>query len=200
MLGRRLHDGPEVTEADHAALADGPHVGREDLDAREARLDGFRELIDDVGRDRALEHHVEAVIRVALAPDRLFLVDRASDRQARLPDGEVDERGRPAADRGAADLLGRGARHQTAPQRGDRPVGVHVWVDAAGDDELASGVHDAAGVAGQRAGRADGDDALALDTDLPGAHALGSHDLSTADHEIEHGCLQLLRRHRTGGL
>ena len=69
---------------------------------------------------------------------------------------------------------------------------VHVRIDAAGDDELAGRVDDAGGVAWQRTGRGDGDDALALDADVPGAHALGSDDLSTADHEIEHG-LRLLQ-------
>ena len=69
---------------------------------------------------------------------------------------------------------------------------MRVWVDTAGDDEFAGGVDDAAGVGRQRAGRRDGDDALALDTDVPGAHALWRHDLSTADHEIEHGVVSLL--------
>src|SRR5881397_3384554 len=41
--------------------------------------------------------------------------------------------------------------------------------------------------AGERAGRSNGDDAFALDADVPGAHTLGRHDLSAADHEIEHG-------------
>ena len=66
--------------------------------------------VDDLGRHRALEHHVEAVVGVALAPDLLLVRDGLRDRQARLPDREVDERRRPAVDRGAADLLGRRAR------------------------------------------------------------------------------------------
>jgi len=51
---------------------------------------------------------------------------------------------------------------------------------------LPLGVDDAAGIAWQSAGRRDGDDAVALDPEVPGAHALGRHDLPTADHEIKH--------------
>ena len=187
VLGRLLHDDPQVTEPDHPALADRPHVGGEDLQAGEAGLDGLGNLIDDLRRHRALQHHVQRVIRVARAPDLLLLLDRPSDRHARLPDGEVHERGGAAADGGAADLLGWRAQRVPAAERRDRPVRVHVRVDASGDDELAGGVDDAGDVAGQRAGRGDGDDAFALDADVPGADALGSDHLSTTDHEIEHG-------------
>ncbi len=66
--------------------------------------------------------------------------------------------------------------------------------------QIESIVNDAAGLVWQRARRGDGDDALALDIDVPGAHALGCHDLSTADHEIEHGVVSLaFKRRRAGG-
>src|SRR5881628_527634 len=78
-----------------------------------------------------------------------FPTRRSSD----LPDGEVDERGGAPADGSPADLLGGRAQRVSAAERRDRPVRVHVRVDAAGDDELAGGVDDAGGVAWQRTGR-----------------------------------------------
>jgi hypothetical protein len=69
----------------------------------------------------------------------------------------------------------------------DRDRDVRVRLDAAGDDDLADGVDDAAGIARQGAGRAQRDDLLALHADIEPGDTVGHHNLSTLDHEVEHG-------------
>jgi len=59
-------------------------------------------------------------------------------------------------------------------------------LDAAGDDDLAAGVDDAAGIFRQGAGRAERDDLLALHADIQRRDTVGHHNLSTLDHEVEH--------------
>ena len=67
------------------------------------------------------------------------------------------------------------------------PVGqVRVGLDAARRDDLARRVDDARGLGGQRAGRADHRDPLALTPTSQRPDALRRDDLPVADHEIEH--------------
>ena len=68
------------------------------------------------------------------------------------------------------------------------PVGqVRVRLDAARRDDLPGRVDDAGALGGQRAGRADHRDALALTPTSQSTDALRRDDLPVADHEIEHG-------------
>jgi hypothetical protein len=63
-------------------------------------------------------------------------------------------------------------------------------VDAAGDDDLPGRVDGALGAqSGKAAGRADGDDPLALDADIGLLRAGGEHGGSAGNDDIEHGCL-----------
>ena len=61
---------------------------------------------------------------------------------------------------------------------------VGVGIDAARRHDQAGGVDHPRALARQRARQAQRDDLLALDADLPGAGALGSHDLSVGDHGV----------------
>jgi hypothetical protein len=70
--------------------------------------------------------------------------------------------------------------------RHDRVREVRVGLDAARHHDQARGVDHARRVLRQRPGLGEGGDALALDTHVPGAYALGRHDTSAADHEIKH--------------
>src|SRR5207249_5052637 len=62
--------------------------------------------------------------------------------------------------------------------------------DAAGDDQLAGRVDHPRALRRQRPRGGDGDDALAVDPDVPCAHALGRDDLPTANEEIDHVSLR----------
>ncbi len=87
-------------------------------------------------------------------------------------------------------LWGRAQGELAAGER-HGPFAVGVRIDAAGHDDLAGGVDGAGDVAGEGAGRSDGDDLVALDRDVPGANAVGGDHAVTLDDEIEHGTLQL---------
>ncbi len=179
-----------MAQPDHAALALRPDVGGEDLEAREAGADGLGYLRDDIRRDGALEHDVKRVVRVALSPDLLLLGDGLGEAHPRLPDGEVRERRRAAEEGGGAHLARPRAQRHTAVAGGDRPARVHMGVDAARDDQLAGRVDHAGTLRRQRARGGDGDDALAIDADVPRPHALGGDHLPTANEEIEHASLR----------
>ena len=101
---------------------------------------------------------------------------------------EVDDRGHAAEGGGASGRLGRLGHDVRLPRphlrHGD--VDVRVWLDAAGDDDLAAGV-DRAATTEQRARPAERRDLLALHPDVHVRDALRRHDLPTCDHEIEHG-------------
>src|SRR2546425_9534379 len=60
-------------------------------------------------------------------------------------------------------------------------------LDPAGDDDLAVGIDAGAGIRRQSAGPAQRDDLLALHADVERSDTVGHHDLSTLDHEVEHG-------------
>ncbi|PYN97887.1 MAG: hypothetical protein DMD91_16460 [Candidatus Rokuibacteriota bacterium] len=62
---------------------------------------------------------------------------------------------------------------------------VRVRLDAAGNDDLPGRVDRPSRLA-ERAGQGERHDLLALDADVPLSGALHRHDLSTANHEIEH--------------
>ena len=70
--------------------------------------------------------------------------------------------------------------------RHDRVREVGVRLDAARRDDEARRVYDPGGLRGQGALGPQHRDAFVLHTHVPGANALGRHDTSAADHEIEH--------------
>src|SRR5439155_19217962 len=104
----------------------------------------------------------------------------------RRPHREVDERRRPAEDRGAAHLRGAGAVQDASIDRRDRPAGVHVRVDAAGNDQLPRGVDDAPDVPAERARRRNRCDGLALDRHVRDDDLVGRDDLAAANQHVEH--------------
>src|SRR5262249_48428831 len=85
-----------------------------------------------------------------------------------------------------------GAEGGLAAGERDVPLGMDVGIDAAGYDDLASGVDGACDVVGEGAWRGDGDDLVALDCDVPRADAVGGDHAVTLDDEIEHGSLRLM--------
>src|SRR5438093_11844093 len=60
-------------------------------------------------------------------------------------------------------------------------------LDPAADDDLAVGIDDAAGIRRQSAGPAQRDDLLAVHADVERSDTVGHDDLSTLDHEVDHG-------------
>jgi len=171
--------------------------GREDLEARDARLDRLADLADRLRRDLARQDVVEREVGVGVAAeDGAPPLDVLGDGHARgVGRGrqveitrEVDDRRHAAEGGGAGGRLG-GLGHDVGLSRphlrhGD--VDVRVRLDAAGDDDLAAGV-DRAATAGQRARPAERGDLLTLHPDVHVHDALRRHDLPTCDHEIEHG-------------
>ena len=61
---------------------------------------------------------------------------------------------------------------------------VRVGIDPARRHDQAGGVDHPRAVTRQGARQAQRDDLLALDADVPGAGALGCHDLSVGDHGV----------------
>ena len=83
------------------------NVGRKDLDRGMALLNHLGDLRQQIGRDRALQHDMIAVVGKALPGPVLGAnVDRLLDGLARLPGSEIQQRGRAAVDRRPADDVG----------------------------------------------------------------------------------------------
>src|SRR5436190_1302034 len=186
-------DAPEVAVRD----TDRPE-GREDLEARDAFLDRFADLADRLRRDLAGQDVVEGDVRVGVtAEDGAPPLDRLGDRHApggrirreRQVTGEADDGGH-APEGGRAAGRCRRLRHDlrtTAPLLPGRDRHARRRLDPAGDDDLAVGIDDVAGIRRQSAGPAQRDDLLALHADVERSDTVGHHDLSTLDHEVEHG-------------
>ena len=68
----------------------------------------------------------------------------------------------------------------------EREPGVRMWLDAAGNHDLAGRVDHLPDVATERAGLGDGHDGFTLHGDVPRAHAPRRHDAPTTNDEIEH--------------
>ena len=133
-------------------------IGHEELEARDAFADELAHLFElrgaEVGDDA-----VEGVVGDGLVVRFLHPgIEGLAERLAFVLDGEVDER------RGAAKSRGDGAGLEIVGAGGaaEGHVEVRVNVDAAGDQQQARGVNDAAGVLGGKL-RGDGADAVAGD-------------------------------------
>ena len=189
--GRRdlLHEIADPAEVEAIALPLGmrrQHVGGEDLEARIARADRLGNLLEDLQIEVAGHRDVVGVVdvRVALPPGRALLDGGLDAVDAGAHVDEIDVGRRPAP-RHAAGVVFR-------PQRRRRLIGmthdgvgqVRVGIDPARRHDQAGGVDHPRALARQRARQAQRDDLLALDADLPGAGALGSHDLSVGDHGV----------------
>jgi len=194
VLRHLREDAPEVAVR-HADRAE----GRENLEARDPRLDRLADLADRLRRDLTRQDVVEREVGVGVAADAedgAPPLDALGDGHARgVGRGrqveiarEVDDRRHAAEGSGAGGRRGRLGHDVGLPRphlrHGD--VDVRVRLDAAGDDDLAAGV-DRAATAGQRARPAERSDLLALHPDVHVRDALRRHDLPTCDHEIEHG-------------
>jgi hypothetical protein len=70
--------------------------------------------------------------------------------------------------------------------RHDRVSEMGMRLDAARRHDEAGGVDDFCDVRRQRPGLCEHGNALALHAHVPGTHALGRHDTTAADHEVEH--------------
>src|SRR6266513_1386337 len=68
----------------------------------------------------------------------------------------------------------------------EREPGVRMWLDAAGNHDLAGRVDHAPDVATERVGLGDGHDGFPLHGDVPRAHAPRRHHAPTTNDEIEH--------------
>ena len=188
-LCQDLQHLPDVAEIDHAALAAGGDVGREDLDRGVPRLDRFLELRQDLGCDLALHHRVKRVVAIAGAgPFLLPSLDRALDAVAGLDEREVDHRRGTAEKGGAADHRGRVGQLMLGRARHDnRPAAMHMRVDAAGDDDLPCGIDDPAGTdRGKAARRADRGDFFAGDADVGRMRARRKDGETARDDDVEH--------------
>ena len=191
LLGEHLEHLPDVAEVDHAPGAVRPDVGGEDLDRRVAGLDGLGQLAHLRVRRLAAEHQVVGPVAAALGRELLVarldpLLHAAVGRRV----GEIDQRGGAAPQRRHADPVGPLRVERLAVRRHERVRHVHVRIDAAGHDDLARRVDDARRIrVGQRAGRRDRGDRLALDGDIAPRHALRRHHVAAANDQVEHGRL-----------
>ena len=177
-----------MAHADHAGLAGhlgGPDVGGENLDRSKAVFDVLVEGFQRVGGDFAQKHQMVGVVGVGVAPPVVGpFLDSGGDVDAGVLDGEVHEGGGAAEEGGAADLLGGSGTQVAWPHDGGGDVG--VGFDAAGDDDLASGVDNPSHLFGEGVGGGDGDDFIALDGNIPIADAPGGYHLSVADNQVQH--------------
>ena len=135
---------PDVAELHHAALPVRPDVGREHLDRGVAVLDRLRQRVEHALRQLAVQQQVKAVVAIAGAgPFALAQLDRLLQRLIRRARGEIEQGGRAAMERGAADLLRRRAQQiLVAAGERDRRAAMDVRIDAARHDDLPGGVDD----------------------------------------------------------
>jgi len=189
LCGDPLHrqlDAPVVEPIGVALGMRRQHVDREHLEAREARLDGLRQLVEELDGQDPLERHVEGVIRVRVAlPARGARLDHLLHIRARPHEAEVDVGGRPTEDHPARVVLRAERREVLLGLHRDGVRQVRVGLDAAGHDDLAGGVDHPSGLQ-PVLGQAEGDDALPFDGHIPPADALRRHHVAPANHEIQH--------------
>ena len=177
-----------LAEVDHAAAARGEDIGGEYLERRVAGLDRLGELAGEFGRRLGVQHEVVGPVAWAFPEEVLVAgLDGLERRDAIAPIGKIDERGRPAEQRGASDLLGAGGHERRAVGLDPHVMEMHVRIDAAWHDDMSCRVDQMlGGVCRQGSGSGDRGDRLAGDRDVAAHHTLGRHHIAVANNEIEH--------------
>ncbi len=187
--GRRLHEQrqPSGVELRGAALrVRRQHVVREHLEAREPVGDRAGYLVEHVQRLRPEQPHMERVVDVgAPAPAGGALGDRVRDRRAGVHPAEVEMRRHAAERHTDGRVLGPEAAQILVRMLPDPEVEVRVRLDAAGHDDRAARIDDAAGLGGRPRQKQRGD-RLARDRDLAAPRPVRCDDGPAAHDQVEH--------------
>ena len=179
-----VHDDGEPAEVGLVVLhlrAGRAYAGGEYLEAGVAVLDQFADLGDNVVFSAACEDGVVGVVGVgAASPAVGGFAEGVVEVVAWDLGREVEDGGGAAVDCGEGYRLGAGALGLA----GTADVG--VWLDAAGDDDVARGVDAFIGFEIDAAGGGDGDYLLAVDSDVEIADASGCYNLAAANDDVNH--------------